>query len=73
MYLNLKSKEIIDIVLFLLQQELMSINEQLLQEFSSDDVFPLGTPVFMETPNAFSPFDQKEKETFDEVLPNSNI
>lgn len=51
----------------------MSINEQLLQEFSSDDVFPLGTPVFMETPNAFSPFDQKENETFDEVLPNTNI
>lgn len=51
----------------------MSINEQLQQEFSSDDVFPLGTPVFMDTPNAFSPFDQKENETFDEVLSNWNF
>ncbi|KAL0919140.1 hypothetical protein M5K25_011215 [Dendrobium thyrsiflorum] len=49
------------------EQELMSITEQLQQEFSAD-VFPLGTPAFMETPIVLSPSDQKENETFDEVL-----
>ncbi|PKU62384.1 hypothetical protein MA16_Dca024056 [Dendrobium catenatum] len=49
------------------EQELMSITEQLQQEFSSD-VFPLGTPAFMDTPIVLSPSDQKENETFDEVL-----
>ncbi|XP_020586388.1 uncharacterized protein LOC110028750 [Phalaenopsis equestris] len=50
------------------EQELMSIKGQLRREFSSDDVFPIGTPVFMDTPNASSPFDGKENETFDEVV-----
>lgn len=52
----------------LLEQELMSIRQQLQQEFSSDDVFPLGTPMFMDTPNAYSPFEHTESESFDEIF-----
>ncbi|KAG0476693.1 hypothetical protein HPP92_013534 [Vanilla planifolia] len=50
----------------LTEQELMSIKEQLLQDFSPD-VFPLGPPNFMDTSSVCYPFDQKENETFDEV------
>nr|XP_010930207.1 uncharacterized protein LOC105051451 [Elaeis guineensis] len=51
------------------ENELLSIKEQLLQGFSPDDAFPLGFPLFAETPNPCSPFAQKECQTFDELWP----
>ncbi|XP_008800011.2 protein SEMI-ROLLED LEAF 2-like isoform X2 [Phoenix dactylifera] len=51
------------------EKELLSIKEQLLQGFSPDDAFPLGVPLFAETPNLCSPFAQKEFQTLDEFWP----
>ncbi|XP_038984178.1 protein SEMI-ROLLED LEAF 2-like isoform X2 [Phoenix dactylifera] len=49
------------------EEKLMDIKEQLLQEFSPDDAFPLGGPLFMETPHPCSPFEQWECQSFDMV------
>lgn len=46
----------------------MGIKEQLLQKFSPDDIFLLGAPLFMETPQNCSPLAQKESQLLDEVL-----
>lgn len=40
--------------------------EQLLQEFSLDDSFPLGAPLFMEMPHSCSMYAEKDEECFDE-------
>ncbi|VAH66920.1 unnamed protein product [Triticum turgidum subsp. durum] len=46
------------------------IEEQLLQEFSLDDSFPLGAPLFMETPHSCSMYAEKDDHCFDEdVIP----
>ncbi|ONK72473.1 uncharacterized protein A4U43_C04F19800 [Asparagus officinalis] len=49
-------------------KELMSIKEQLLQEFSPDDALPFGAPLFWETPNSCSPLAHKECLYFDEAI-----
>lgn len=50
-----------------MQDEFSSIHKQLLEEFSLDDAFPLGAPLFMDTPKPGSPFASKNYESFDEV------
>ena len=48
-------------------QKFNGIEEQLLQEFSLDDSFPLGAPLFMETPHYCSMYAEKDDHCFDEV------
>ncbi|KAF1899680.1 hypothetical protein Lal_00019810 [Lupinus albus] len=49
------------------EDELSSIKEQLVQGFSPDDAYPLGPPLFMETPRLCSPLAQTEFPDFAEV------
>jgi hypothetical protein len=51
----------------MIQDELSSIKKQLAQGFSPDDAYPLGPPLFMETPRSCSPVAQIEFPDFDEV------
>ncbi|KAK3034230.1 hypothetical protein RJ639_032810, partial [Escallonia herrerae] len=53
----------------LAEDELSSIRQQLLEGFSPDDEYPLGVPLFMETPRPSSPHAQIEFQAFDEVIP----
>ncbi|KAG5530830.1 hypothetical protein RHGRI_025709 [Rhododendron griersonianum] len=50
------------------EEELSSIRKQLLEGFSPDDAYPLGGPLFMETPRPCSPLAQMESQAFDEVM-----
>ncbi|XP_075085714.1 protein SEMI-ROLLED LEAF 2 isoform X2 [Nicotiana tabacum] len=50
------------------EDELSSIRKQLLERFEPDDAYPLGIPLYMETPHPCSPLAQIEFETFDEVM-----
>lgn len=50
------------------EDELPSIRKQLLERFEPDDAYPLGIPLYMETPHPCSPLAQIEFETFDEVM-----
>ncbi|XP_058102408.1 protein SEMI-ROLLED LEAF 2-like isoform X3 [Magnolia sinica] len=52
------------------EKELLGIKMQLQQEFSPDDTFPLGAPLFMETSRPCSPLAQ-EYEYFDEIMPSA--
>ncbi|KAI5007033.1 hypothetical protein ZWY2020_046981 [Hordeum vulgare] len=53
-----------------LPEKFDGIEEQLLQEFSLDDSFPLGAPLFMETPHSCSMYAEKDDHCFDEdVIP----
>ncbi|RWR96819.1 hypothetical protein CKAN_02622200 [Cinnamomum micranthum f. kanehirae] len=54
------------------QDDLLGIKEQLLQEFSPDDAFPLGVPLFMETPRPCSPL-AIEYPSFDEIIPPASL
>jgi hypothetical protein len=47
-------------------QKFDGIEEQLLQEFTLDDSFPLGAPLFMETPHSLM-YAEKDDHCFDEV------
>ncbi|XP_019413638.1 PREDICTED: uncharacterized protein LOC109325629 isoform X2 [Lupinus angustifolius] len=49
------------------EDELSSIKEQLVQGFSPDDAYPLGPPLFMETPRLCSPLAQIEFPDFAET------
>ncbi|KAG2593567.1 hypothetical protein PVAP13_5NG012501 [Panicum virgatum] len=49
-----------------LPEKFNGIEEQLLQEFSLDDSFPLGAPLFMETPHYCSMYAEKDDHCFDE-------
>ncbi|KAL6880605.1 hypothetical protein ACP4OV_012170 [Aristida adscensionis] len=49
------------------------IEELLLQEFSLDDSFPLGAPLFMETPHCCSVYAEKDDHCFDEELVPSEL
>ncbi|KAJ7980704.1 Arm repeat superfamily protein [Quillaja saponaria] len=51
------------------EDELSSIKKQLQLGFSPDDAYPLGPPLFMETPRPCSPLAQLEFPDFDEILP----
>ncbi|KAL6647892.1 hypothetical protein ACP70R_015329 [Stipagrostis hirtigluma subsp. patula] len=42
------------------------VEEELLQEFSLDDSFPLGAPLFMDTPHSCSVYAEKDDHCFDE-------
>ncbi|XP_031476158.1 protein SEMI-ROLLED LEAF 2 isoform X2 [Nymphaea colorata] len=53
------------------EDEFSSIHKQLLEEFSLDDAFPLGAPLFMDTPKPGSPFASKNYESFDEMMPSA--
>ncbi|KAL6970765.1 hypothetical protein U1Q18_030454 [Sarracenia purpurea var. burkii] len=48
------------------EEELSGIRNQLLQGFSPDDAYPLGAPLFMETPRPCSPLARMESLAFDE-------
>ncbi|ONM29558.1 hypothetical protein ZEAMMB73_Zm00001d039633 [Zea mays] len=50
-----------------LQEKFNGVEEQLLQEFSLDDLFPLVAPLFMETPHSCSMYAEKAEQCFDEV------
>ncbi|KAG8044560.1 hypothetical protein GUJ93_ZPchr0069g33268 [Zizania palustris] len=53
-----------------LPEKFNGIEEQLLQEFSLDDSFPLGAPLFMETPHSCLTYAEKDEQCFDEeVIP----
>ncbi|KAJ1286644.1 hypothetical protein BS78_03G368200 [Paspalum vaginatum] len=49
-----------------LPEKFNGIEEQLLQEFSLDDSFPLGAPLFMETPHSCLMYAEKDDHCFDE-------
>ncbi|CAN6485446.1 unnamed protein product [Victoria cruziana] len=53
------------------EDEISSVREQLVEDFSLDDAFPLGAPLFMETPKPGSPFALKDYEFFDEMMPSA--
>lgn len=44
------------------------MKEQLQQGFSPDDSFPLGMPLFLETPCPASPLALADFQSFDEVM-----
>lgn len=50
------------------EEELSGIRKQLLEGFSPDDAYPLGGPLFMETPRPCSPLAQMESQAFGEVI-----
>ncbi|KAH9783631.1 ARM repeat superfamily protein [Citrus sinensis] len=51
------------------EDELSDMKKQLLLGFSPDDAYPLGGPLFMETPRPCSPLARMEFQAFDEVMP----
>ncbi|KAJ6419101.1 hypothetical protein OIU84_029247 [Salix udensis] len=51
------------------EDELSGIKQQLLQDFSPDDVYPLGAPLFMDTPRPCSPLARMEFQAFEEIMP----
>lgn len=51
------------------EDELSGIKQQLLQDFSPDDVYPLGGPLFMDTPRPCSPLARMEFQAFEEIMP----
>ncbi|XVF37721.1 hypothetical protein REPUB_Repub20aG0034000 [Reevesia pubescens] len=50
------------------EDELSSMKKQLLEGFSPDDSYPLGAPLFMETPRPCS-LAQMEFQAFEEIMP----
>ncbi|KAI5558157.1 hypothetical protein BDE02_17G020900 [Populus trichocarpa] len=48
------------------EDELSGIKQQLLQEFSPDDAYPSGAPLFMDTPRPCSPLARMEFQAFEE-------
>ncbi|KAK7341583.1 hypothetical protein VNO80_24518 [Phaseolus coccineus] len=50
------------------EDELSTIKKQLVQGFSPDDAYPLGPPLYMETPGQSSPLAQIEFPDFDEIV-----
>lgn len=50
------------------EDDLSSFKDQLLQGFSPDESYPLGAPLFMETPQPCSPLAQLDFQSFDEVV-----
>ncbi|KAI3692753.1 hypothetical protein L6452_32575 [Arctium lappa] len=54
------------------EEEQLNMKAQLSQGFSPDDEYPLGGPLFMETPLPCSPVAQAEFQAFDEVMPHAD-
>ncbi|XP_071732443.1 protein SEMI-ROLLED LEAF 2 [Rutidosis leptorrhynchoides] len=50
------------------EQEQLDVKTQIMQGFTPDDEYPLGGPLFMETPLPCSPVAQTEFQAFDEVM-----
>ncbi|CAL1365952.1 unnamed protein product [Linum trigynum] len=50
------------------EEELLDIKQQLLQGFSPDDAYPLGGPLFMETPRPCSPLSQLDTNSIEEDI-----
>ncbi|KAF3458013.1 hypothetical protein FNV43_RR02676 [Rhamnella rubrinervis] len=50
------------------EDELLGIKKQLTQGFSPDDGYPLGAPLFMDTPRPCSPLAHLDLEDFGEVM-----
>ncbi|KAJ4956302.1 hypothetical protein NE237_013085 [Protea cynaroides] len=50
------------------EDELSSIKKQLVEGFSPDDAYPLGAPLFMETPQPCFPLAQMGFHAFDEIM-----
>ncbi|EEF29339.1 protein SEMI-ROLLED LEAF 2 [Ricinus communis] len=57
----------------LTEGELLGIKTQVLQEFSPDDAYPLGAPLFMDTPRPSSPLAQMEFQAFEEIMPAASL
>ncbi|KAF8402310.1 hypothetical protein HHK36_013264 [Tetracentron sinense] len=55
------------------EDESSSIKQQLLQGFSPDDEYPLGAPLFMETPRPCSPLAKMEFQAFNEIMPSAAL
>ncbi|XP_017433169.1 protein SEMI-ROLLED LEAF 2 isoform X3 [Vigna angularis] len=55
------------------EDELSTIKKQLVQGFSPDDAYPLGPPLFMETPVQSSPLAQIEFPDFDEIVASAAL
>ncbi|XP_062107804.1 protein SEMI-ROLLED LEAF 2 isoform X2 [Humulus lupulus] len=55
------------------EDELLSIKKQLSQGFSPDDAYPLGAPLFMETPRPCSPLAQLDFPDPDEAIPTGAL
>ncbi|KAM7279907.1 hypothetical protein ACFE04_007041 [Oxalis oulophora] len=51
------------------EDELSDIKQQLLDGFSPDDAYPLGAPLFLETPRPCSPLAPMELQAFEEAMP----
>ncbi|XP_030536470.1 protein SEMI-ROLLED LEAF 2 isoform X1 [Rhodamnia argentea] len=51
------------------EEELADLKKQFLQAFSPDEAYPLGAPLFMETPKPCSPLAQVDSQPFDEAIP----
>ncbi|XP_031381581.1 protein SEMI-ROLLED LEAF 2 isoform X2 [Punica granatum] len=51
------------------EEELSNFKKQFLQSFSPDEAYPLGAPLFMETPRPCSPLAQIDFQAFDEMMP----
>ncbi|TVU36181.1 hypothetical protein EJB05_18101 [Eragrostis curvula] len=71
--INKDDTELIEIVVSCFKEKFKNlpekfnwIEEQLHQEFSLDDSFPLGAPLFMETPHSCSMYADKDDHCFDE-------
>ncbi|CAN0858049.1 Protein SEMI-ROLLED LEAF 2 [Linum grandiflorum] len=50
------------------EDEMVEIKQQLLLGFSPDDAYPLGGPLFMETPRPCSPLNQLDIHSLQEVI-----
>ncbi|XP_062207771.1 protein SEMI-ROLLED LEAF 2-like isoform X2 [Phragmites australis] len=75
--INKDDTELIEIVMSHFRQKFENLPEKFhgieeqLQEFSLDDSFPLGAPLFMETPHSCSMYAEKDDHCFDEdVVPS---
>lgn len=55
------------------EDELLSIKKQFTQGFSPDDTYPLGAPLFMETPRPCSPLAQLDFPDSDEAVPTGAL
>ncbi|XP_031489297.1 protein SEMI-ROLLED LEAF 2-like isoform X2 [Nymphaea colorata] len=51
--------------------ESSSIMQEMLEEFSHDDVCPLGAQLFLDNPRHYSPFETNEYHSLDEIVPSA--
>ncbi|KAF3779355.1 hypothetical protein EJ110_NYTH41675 [Nymphaea thermarum] len=51
--------------------ESSSITQEMLEEFSHDDICPLGAQLFLDNPRHYSPFETNEYHSLDEIVPSA--